>query len=107
MSDSLPLSGRIRIRDSATHEFEEVDGDLLVLPMPKETHPDSPRAFTERESDEGIQISYTPMGPEGSLAVSRVRRQSLARFAIGEMVFVDTGERDRRGRAIWRLVQRA
>ena len=87
--------------------MEEIDPDLLVLPMPKETHPDCPRASTERESAAAVEISYTPMGPHGSLAVSRVVRQPLTQFGAGEMVFLETAKRDGRNRTIWRLVQRA
>ena len=96
----------IRIRDSATQTIEEIDRNRLVLPMPKETHPDCPRAFSERESVDEVRLWYTPMGPEGSLAVSQVVRQRLETFAVGEMVFLETSERDRRDRAIWKLVQR-
>ncbi|MEO7921944.1 MAG: hypothetical protein ABIT01_20955 [Thermoanaerobaculia bacterium] len=106
MPDSLPPSPPLRIVDSATQQIEDVAGDVFVLPMPKETHPDAPRAFSDRESEGIVQLSYTPMGPEGGLAVSRLVRQPLSKFQPGEMVFLETAMRDRRNRTVWRLVQK-
>lgn len=93
------------ILDFATRLKELVKDDLAVLPMPKETHPDHFRATTERKTAEFVEISYTPMGPEGNVAVSRLKPQSISQFQTGEMVFVPGSESDRRGRALWRLCQ--
>ena len=93
----------VRVRDEESQEVRDLPPDARVVPAPTDINPDRPRAKALRVDGDVVELSYTPMGPEGSLAVSRLTLAGASTFRVGEPLFMESEESDRVGRRIWRL----
>jgi len=93
----------VRVRDEESQEIRDLPPAARVVPAPTDINPDRPRAKALRVDGDVVELSYTPMGPEGSVGVSRLTLADLSTFRAGEPLFVESDESDRLGRRIWRL----
>jgi hypothetical protein len=93
----------VKILDEESHEVHEVAPGVRVVPAPTDVNPDRPRGRALRTDGDVVELSYTPMGPEGSVGLSRLTLADVSTFRAGEPLFVESEESDRLGRRIWRL----
>ena len=93
----------VRVRDEESQEICDLAAAARVVPPPTDINPDRPRAKALRVEGDVVELSYTPMGPEGSVAVSRLTLADPSSFRVGEPLFLESDESDRLGRRIWRL----